>query len=221
MRIWHVRTTNSEKTEKAFQAALQVHPLIARDIKPLYIEWLASTKGIINLICILYISFHMIIFFVLRCLKESSNTIISIYFNPCTTYFFIPGIDAARKAYDSLCLQPPFSLGLHKKMASLEVMQPDVSITHARRPHELATHLFGKKDKSVWMDHIKFEWKYGEPWDGGRIYDRALKNLNGSLTSSFIEDFVSMRLELDNTSKHSEEMDTDSESEYSAHISNG
>ncbi|XP_032664948.1 U3 small nucleolar RNA-associated protein 6 homolog [Odontomachus brunneus] len=148
MWILHEQTTNPKKTEEVFQAALQIHPLIARDIKPYYIEWLASTKS----------------------------------------------IHAARKAYDSLCLQAPFSLECYKKMVSLEVMQPEISLKHARRPHELATHLFGKNDKSVWMDYINFENKHGEPWKAGQIYERALKELDGSLTSSFIEDHVLIKI---------------------------
>ncbi|EFN79056.1 U3 small nucleolar RNA-associated protein 6 homolog [Harpegnathos saltator] len=144
MRILHVQTKNSEKTEEAFQAALHAHPLIARDIKPTYIEWLVLTKS----------------------------------------------IRAARKAYDGLCLQPPFSLKFHKKMASLELMQPDVSLKYARRPHELATHQFGSNDTSVWIDYIKFEMKYGDPKKVGEIHARAVKNLERSLTYSFIADYA-------------------------------
>lgn len=103
---------------------------------------------------------------------------------------FIPGIRAARKAYDSLCLQQPFSLKFHKKMASLEVMQPDVSLKHARRPHELATHQYGNNDKTVWIDYIKFEMKYGDPKKVGEIHARAMKNLERSLTYSFIADYT-------------------------------
>ncbi|XP_019699148.1 U3 small nucleolar RNA-associated protein 6 homolog isoform X2 [Harpegnathos saltator] len=149
MRILHEQRKNSETTNEAFQAALQAHPLIAKDIKPDYIEWLAATKG----------------------------------------------IHAARTAYNDLCLQPPFSLECHKKMVSLEVMQPDISLKHARRPHELATHLFGKNDKSVWMDYMKFEFKHGDPLKAGHIHNRAVKTLDNSLVASFIEDFVLMKME--------------------------
>lgn len=170
MRILHVQTKNSEKTEEAFQAALQAHPLIAQDIKPTYIEWLVLTKS--NS----YIAISCYIYFI--------YCYISIkHIN------FISGIRAARKAYDNLCLQSPFSLKFHKKMASLEIMQPDVSLKHARRPYELAAHQFGNNDKSVWMDYIMFEMKYGDPKKVCDIRARALKNLERNLTYSFIGDY--------------------------------
>ncbi|XP_014486143.1 PREDICTED: U3 small nucleolar RNA-associated protein 6 homolog [Dinoponera quadriceps] len=175
MRISHVRRMKSSvKTEKTFRAALQAHAFIAKDIKPVYLDWLASTKG----------------------------------------------IEAAREAYNSMSLDPPLNLELHKKMASLEVaLQPnDVSVKHARRPHELATHLFGAKDKSVWLDQMKFEWKYGEPWNAGRVHDRALKTLDGSLTASFIEDCVHMKLECAQKLEADDETVTSLDSGSDAHV---
>lgn len=34
-----------EKTEQIYQAAMQGHPNISREIKPVYIEWLVLTKS--------------------------------------------------------------------------------------------------------------------------------------------------------------------------------
>ncbi|XP_011883955.1 PREDICTED: U3 small nucleolar RNA-associated protein 6 homolog, partial [Vollenhovia emeryi] len=46
MRILHAQIKSSEEAEESFQAALQSHILIARDIKPMWLEWLVLTKGI-------------------------------------------------------------------------------------------------------------------------------------------------------------------------------
>lgn len=54
------------------------------------------------------------------------------------------GIRDARAAYDRLCLQPPLSLDLHNKMASLEAMQTTAVMKHVRKCHENACNQFGK-----------------------------------------------------------------------------
>jgi len=45
MRILHAQIKSMEEAEESFQAALRSHPLIARDIKPMWLEWLVLTKG--------------------------------------------------------------------------------------------------------------------------------------------------------------------------------
>ncbi|KAG7211944.1 hypothetical protein KM043_011153 [Ampulex compressa] len=154
MRILHVQAKSPEKTEEVFQAALQAHPTIAQDIKPMYIEWLVLAKN----------------------------------------------IQAAEKMYDSLCLQPPFSLALHKKMAALEVMQPEISLKNARRPHEMSTLQFGKSNTSVWIDYILFEMKYGEPTKIGDIHRRAVKTLEPVLTDAFISEYSLIKANPDSIS---------------------
>ncbi|XP_015518125.1 U3 small nucleolar RNA-associated protein 6 homolog [Neodiprion lecontei] len=98
-------------------------------------------------------------------------------------------IQVARKVYDNLCLQPPPCLELHKKMAAIEMMQPEVSLKHARRPHEMATLQFGKTNTDVWMDYIMFELKAGDPKKVGEIHVRAVKTLEAVLTDNFISEF--------------------------------
>jgi len=61
MRILHAQIKSSEEAEESFQTALQAHPLIARDIKPMWLEWLVLTKGIIRLIFNFYFYFVLII----------------------------------------------------------------------------------------------------------------------------------------------------------------
>lgn len=99
------------------------------------------------------------------------------------------GIHAAREAYEQLCLQPPNSLEFHKKMAALEYVQPEPSIKHARRPYLAATQFFGANNTSVWIDLIKFEMKHGEPERVGKVYARAVKTLDNSLTNTFMMEY--------------------------------
>ncbi|XP_054012932.1 U3 small nucleolar RNA-associated protein 6 homolog [Hylaeus anthracinus] len=98
-------------------------------------------------------------------------------------------IQAARKVYDSLCLQPPFSIELHKKMSELELMQPEISLKHARKCHEMSTLQFGRDNASVWIDYVTFETKYGEPKKVGELHRRAVKTLEPGLTDSFISEY--------------------------------
>ncbi|KAK2586790.1 hypothetical protein KPH14_011815 [Odynerus spinipes] len=131
MKLLHTQAKNPDKTEEIFQAAMQGHPDIAKDMKPSYIEWLILTKN----------------------------------------------IQAARKVYDSLCLQPPTCLELHKRMAELELMQPEVVQKYARHPHEMATLQFGKNNVRVWMDYVVFEMKHGDPKRIGEIHRRAFHEM--------------------------------------------
>ncbi|XP_034190619.1 U3 small nucleolar RNA-associated protein 6 homolog [Osmia lignaria lignaria] len=98
-------------------------------------------------------------------------------------------IQSTRKVYDSLCLQPPFCLELHKKMIELELMQPNILLKNIRKCHEMSTLQFGKNDTSVWINYITFEMKHGDPKKVGEIHVRAVKSLEASLTDSFIAEY--------------------------------
>ncbi|RLU26381.1 hypothetical protein DMN91_000175 [Ooceraea biroi] len=98
------------------------------------------------------------------------------------------GIRAARKAYDGNCLHNT-TLEFHKKMAMLESVQPEISVKHARRPYEMAKECFGKSEKAVWLDSIKFEMKHGDPKNVCEIHAKAVKGLDPNLTYSFIADY--------------------------------
>lgn len=95
----------------------------------------------------------------------------------------------ARKAYKSLCFQLPNSLEFHKKMVALELMQLEIVPKYVRPPYDNAILQFGKDNKSIWIDYIKYEMKYGDPRKTSNIYEQAVKTLNGSLTYSFIEEY--------------------------------
>ncbi|XP_072754717.1 U3 small nucleolar RNA-associated protein 6 homolog [Anoplolepis gracilipes] len=146
MRILHGQIKSSKEAEESFRAALKVHPLIARDIKPMWLEWLVLTEG----------------------------------------------IRAARKEYKKLLLQLPNSLEFYKKMATLEYIQSEVSLKHARHPCEKATQHFGRTDKSIWMDYINFEIKYGDPEKVSDIYKKAVNTLSHDLLSSFTQEYSLM-----------------------------
>ncbi|XP_043248218.1 U3 small nucleolar RNA-associated protein 6 homolog [Colletes gigas] len=98
-------------------------------------------------------------------------------------------IQAARKIYDDLCLQPPFSIELHKKMTELELMQPEISLKRTRRCHEMSTLQFGRSNTSVWIDYVSFEMKHGDPKKVGELHRRAVKTLEPELTDSFISEY--------------------------------
>lgn len=99
-------------------------------------------------------------------------------------------INSARKVYDKICIQPPLCLELHKKMATLELIQPEISLLNARRPHEMSTLQFGKENTDVWMELISFEIKYGDPTRISSIYNRAVKTLNPRSSDNFITEYA-------------------------------
>ena len=74
-------------------------------------------------------------------------------------------------------------------MAALELLQPEISLQNARKPHEIKTLNFGKNTTDVWMDYITFEMKYGEPTKVPIIYNRAIKTLKPSLVDNFTTEF--------------------------------
>lgn len=74
-------------------------------------------------------------------------------------------------------------------MAAIELMQPEISLKNARRPHEMATLQFGKSNTDVWMDYVMFELKVGDPKKVGEIHMRAVKTLEAALTDTFISEF--------------------------------
>lgn len=118
----------------------------------------------------------------------------------CPCDIFISDICTARKAYESLCSQPNTSLDFHKKMTAFELMQPEISLKHARRTYEMAMLQYGNNDTSVWMDYIMFELKHGDPKQIGDIHARAVKCLKHSLTHSFIADYSLLATKFDSIS---------------------
>lgn len=74
-------------------------------------------------------------------------------------------------------------------MAALELLQPEITLYHARKPHEMATSLFGKDNTDVWMKYITFEMKHGEISKVSSIYDRAVKTLKRKLSDDFMTEY--------------------------------
>lgn len=95
--------------------------------------------------------------------------------------------------YNDLCLQPPTCLELHKKMASLELLQPEISLRNIRRPYELATLQFGKSNTDVWIDYITFEMKHGDPQKVTDIHRRAIMNLDPAASDVFVSEYTLLK----------------------------
>jgi U3 small nucleolar RNA-associated protein 6 len=57
-------------------------------------------------------------------------------------FLFGIGIVEARKMYELLSIRPPLCLELHTKMATLESIQPDISLKRVRRWYEMACDQF-------------------------------------------------------------------------------
>ncbi|XP_058799936.1 U3 small nucleolar RNA-associated protein 6 homolog isoform X2 [Phymastichus coffea] len=120
-----------------------------------------------------------------------NKSAISNYFKPLYIEWIAltKDIEVARKVYDKLCLTPPLCLELHRKMAVLEILQPEITLYNARKPHEMATSLFGRDNTDVWIKYIIFEMKHGEATKVSNIYDRAKKMLKPKLTDDFINEY--------------------------------
>lgn len=108
------------------------------------------------------------------------------------------GILVARKAYSTLSMTPPFSLGLHETMAKLEDSQPKVNGKSCRQVYETAINQFGRTNTDVWMWYIKFETNFGKGLEVPRIYEQATKTLNSDLVDVFISEFHLHKAEIMN-----------------------
>ncbi|KOX78354.1 U3 small nucleolar RNA-associated protein 6 like protein [Melipona quadrifasciata] len=129
-------------------------------------------------------------------------------------------IQAARKIYDDLCLQPPFSLEMHRKMIELELMQPEVSLKHVRKCNEMSVLQFGKNNTSVWINYISFEMKHGDPINTGKLHERAVNTLEPVLTDSFISEFSLIKAKSDNLDDTKAKSDNLDDINTDNHISN-
>ena len=115
----------------------------------------------------------------------------------CYLQNFSSDVQAARKIYENISLQPPFCVELHKKILEIEIMQPVISLKHARRSLEMAIIQFGKNNVAIWMDYITFEMNYGDPRRAGDIYARAVKMLDALLTDKFIAEYSLLKANAD------------------------
>lgn len=99
------------------------------------------------------------------------------------------GIEAARQKYQELSVLPPLCLELHKRMADLEILQPNICKINSRKPHEMSALQFGKNNIEVWLDYILFEMKHGDPMKVTDIHRRAVKTLEPAKTDQFITQY--------------------------------
>lgn len=74
-------------------------------------------------------------------------------------------------------------------MAALELLQPEISVKDARKPHEMTTLQFGKENTDVWIEYITFEMKNGNATRISNIYERAVHTLKKNLADNFISEF--------------------------------
>uniref|UniRef100_A0A6M2DVH6 Putative product n=1 Tax=Xenopsylla cheopis TaxID=163159 RepID=A0A6M2DVH6_XENCH len=104
----------------------------------------------------------------------------------------VKNITWARNAYKALAQLQPLCLELHRKMAQLESSQLDPDMESWRKCHENATRLFGKSNKDVWIDFIRFEMLDGEPTRVDTLYNEAKQNLNQDLVHMFELEFAQL-----------------------------
>lgn len=90
-------------------------------------------------------------------------------------------------------------------------MRPDLSLKHARKPHELATLQFGKSNTDVWINYITFEIEHGEPKLAGELHARAVKWLDAGLVDKFISDYALLKTNLE-TSNSKEQTEASQQS---------
>lgn len=98
----------------------------------------------------------------------------------------------ARNAYRAMATLPPFCLELHRKMAFLESLQSEPDFKNWRDSYSNAAYLFGKNNKDVWIDFIKFEMEHGDASQIPQICEKAKENLNPALLDIFQLDFNKM-----------------------------
>ena len=80
-------------------------------------------------------------------------------------------------------------------MSELELLQPEISLRNARKPHEMATLQFGKENADTWTDFLTFEMKYGEPLRVANIHDRAVKTLKHTLVDNFLARYSLLKMQ--------------------------
>ncbi|KAF4523915.1 hypothetical protein B566_EDAN012266 [Ephemera danica] len=124
---------------------------------------------------------------------EVSNTLKTMYLE---WIVLSRGIVAARKAYDVVSMQPPFSLELHTKMVELESLQPEQNLKQTRKCYELACDQFGRSTADVWIDYIKFEMKKGNAVNMASISWRATKTLNPIQCDIFLQEYSLLKMSM-------------------------
>ncbi|KAH8265877.1 hypothetical protein KR038_009218 [Drosophila bunnanda] len=118
-------------------------------------------------------------------------------------------VEAARKEYSKLAIQPPMTLALHRKMVQLEsslavrvrfiyslyviclfsilviCLQDQASLKCWRMCYEFMAAYFGKTEPRVWVEYLAFERDHGETKNIALLTQRALTSLQPQYVPAF------------------------------------
>jgi len=96
------------------------------------------------------------------------------------------GIESAREIYNHYRTLPPFSRGLHYRMAALEQEEEKVSVPHLRVILDTLCDQFGFDDPLPWLARLKLEVAAGKALEAANIVCRAETALSsGDLRQKF------------------------------------
>jgi len=96
------------------------------------------------------------------------------------------GIESAREVYNHYRTLPPFSRGLHYRMAALEQEEEKVSVPHLRVILDTLCDQFGSDDPLPWLARLKLEVAAGKALEAAKIVCRAETALSsGDLRQKF------------------------------------
>lgn len=96
---------------------------------------------------------------------------------------------AARSIFCHISRVPPYNIELYEKMIAFELLQKDVNVKQIRSLYETACLYFGSSHPDLWLDFIQFEKERGDSMLVTDIYWRAVKQLEPSLSDTFITDY--------------------------------
>jgi len=96
------------------------------------------------------------------------------------------GIEQAREVYNQYRTLPPFSRGLHYRMAALEQEEEKVSVPHLRVILDTLCNQFGSDDPLPWLARLKLEVAAGKALEAAKIVCRGETALSsGDLRQKF------------------------------------
>jgi hypothetical protein len=102
------------------------------------------------------------------------------------------GIDELRSRFKRLCEQKPNSLEFYFTYYQMELAQSTTDAESIRHCFEQALFDHGVQSVEVWLKYVEFELKSkeGDPAAVSKIYERAIKFLEGGKIEEFIKEYV-------------------------------
>lgn len=94
-----------------------------------------------------------------------------------------------KKAFEEMSHLPPPCLELYEKMIQIEMITIAPNIANIRKLYKNMCGQFGKNRTDVWLEHIKFEKKYGDSQWLPSIHNNAKNTLNPNLLPVFDTEF--------------------------------